>query len=65
MAPTNNTLIFIFIKSTDNKIGETGAISLGDALKSNSTLTELNLGGEDKRKNTQMTSINNPLFNSH
>ena len=35
---------------------------MSDALKSNTTLTKLNLGGEQKRNNTQMTSINNPLF---
>ena len=33
-----------------------------DALKTNTTLTQLNLEGEDKRNSTQMTSVNNPLF---
>ena len=47
---------------TDNIIGDTGVTSLSDSLKSNTTLTELNLGCEDKRKDTQMTSINNSLF---
>ena len=42
----------ILIASTDNDIGETGATSLSEALKSNTTLTELNLNGEDKRKKT-------------
>ena len=30
---------------TDNKIGDEGAIVLGEALKDNSTLTQLNLYG--------------------
>ena len=34
---------------TDNGIEETGATSLSEALKSNTTLTELDLSGEDKR----------------
>ena len=33
-------------------IGGTGAISLSESLKSNATLTQLNLNGEDKRKKT-------------
>ena len=49
-------------KSTDNGIGETGATSMSDALKSNTALTQLWFEGEHKRNNTQMTSINNPLF---
>ena len=53
---------FTFTKSTDNDIEETGATSLSEALKSNTTLTKLYLGCEDKRNNTQMASINNPLF---
>ena len=65
MASTNNHLFFILVKSTGNKIGERGAESLSDALKSNATLTALNLEGEHKRNNTQMTSINNPLFSIH
>ena len=56
-------ILFLFlIKPTDNKIGKRGTASLCDALKSNTTLTVLNLEGEDKRNNTQMTSINNPPF---
>ena len=51
--------------STDNEIGDTGATSLSDALKSNTTLTQINLECEDKRNNTQMASINNPLFSIH
>ena len=36
--------------STDNSIGETGVKSLSESLKSNTTLTELNLSSEDRRK---------------
>ena len=35
---------------------------MSESLKSNTTLTELYLGRDDKRKKTQMTSINNSLF---
>ena len=45
-----NSLFSILIKSTDNIIGETGATSLSDALKSNTTLTELDLDCKDKMK---------------
>ena len=38
--------------STDTSIGETDTKSLGESLKSNTTLTELKLSGEDKRKKT-------------
>ena len=62
MTLVNNPLFSISIKSTVNKIGDTGATSLSDALKSNTTLTELDLWGKNKRNNTQMTSIDNPLF---
>ena len=48
----NNSLFSIFITSTVNNIGDTGTTSLSEALKSNTTLTELNLSGEDKRKKT-------------
>ena len=58
----NKPLFSILIKSTGNKIGDTGATSLSEALKSNTTLTQLDLSREDKRNNTQMTSINNPPF---
>ena len=58
----NNSLSSVFIQSSDNELGDTGATSLIDALKSNTTLTELYLDGEDKRNNTQMASINNSLF---
>ena len=53
---------FIHIKSTDNIIGERGAASMSDALKSNTTLTELDLSCEDKRNNTQMPFTSNSLF---
>ena len=52
----------MFIKSTDNYIGDTGATSLSGSLKSNTSLTELNLRSEYERNNTQMASINNPNF---
>ena len=61
----NNPLSSILIKSTGNKIGEAGIESLSDALKSNTTLTELNLSREHKRNNTQMVPINNSLFSIH
>ena len=51
------------ITTTDNGIGDTGATSLSEALKSSTTLIKLNLRSENKRKkNTQKTSINNSLF---
>ena len=62
MTSINKPLFSVLIKPTVNHIGDTGATSLGEALKSNTTLTELNLWGEDKRNNTQMTFINNQLF---
>ena len=52
------------VQSTGNEIGEKGAASLSDALKSNTTLAVLNLSCEDKINNTQMVSINNKLFPS-
>ena len=59
--PSNNPFS-VLIKSTGNGIGETGATSLSDALKSNKSLTQLNLSGKYKRNNTQMTFVNNLLF---
>ena len=38
---------------TDSKIGDTGATSLSESLKSNATLTELNLSCQDKRRHTK------------
>ena len=48
----NSFFPFLFI-STVNKIGDAGAKSLSEALKSNTTLTGLNLYGEDKRIHTK------------
>ena len=33
---------------TDNEIGDEGAMKISESLKTNTTLTELNLGGDDK-----------------
>ena len=46
---TNHSFSFLF-SSTGNKIGDTGAASLSESLKSNTTLTKLNLWGIYKRK---------------
>ena len=56
MTSINNSLFSILIKSTENNIGKIGTTSLSEALKSNTTLTELNLSCEHKRNNTQMIS---------
>ena len=48
---TMNSFSFI-ITSTGNKIGDRGATSLSESLKSNTTLTALNLSCEDKRQKT-------------
>ena len=61
MASINNPLFYVIMKSTGNKIGDTGATSLSEELKSNTTITKLDLSREHKR-NTQITSINNPPF---
>ena len=55
---------FLF-SSTVNKIRDTSAESFSDSLKSNTTLTDLDLSCEDKRKKTQKTSTNNSLFSLH
>ena len=52
----------IFITPTDSNIGKTGATSLSESLKSNTTLTELDLSGQYKRKKAQKTFICNSLF---
>ena len=62
MASINNPLFPFSSKSTGNKIGERGAKTMSDALKSNTTLTQLDLLCKHKRNNTQMTSINESLF---
>ena len=52
----------------ENDIGDTGATSLSESLKSNTTLTKLNLGGEDKRKKTHKwhpSAIHSFPFYSH
>ena len=38
---------------------------MSDALKSNAPLTQLNLGCEHERNNTQMASVNNQIFSIH
>ena len=48
---TNKSLFLI--SSTDNGIGDTGATSLSEALKSNTTLTKLDLDCEDERRHTK------------
>lgn len=50
--PSTVHSFFIINKSTGNRIEETGIASLIEALKSNTILTQLNLGCEDKRNNT-------------
>ena len=65
MISINNPLFFILAKSTENKIGEAGAKSLSDALKSNTTLTGFYLGGEDKRNNTNGINQQTTLFHYH
>jgi hypothetical protein len=44
--------LFPFPSQTDNEIGERGVTSLCEALKSNTTLIQLDLESEDKRKKT-------------
>ena len=61
--PINNSLFPFLLSSKGNEIWVTGTASLSEALKSNTTLTALYLGGEDKRK-AQKTPINNSLFSS-
>ena len=64
----NNSLFSFHITSTDNNIGETGAESLCEALKSNTTLTKLNLRGGDKRRKTRKrnpSTIHSFPFSSH
>ena len=57
---TIHSFPFLF-SSTGNNIGDTGATSLSDLLKSNTALIQLDLSGEDQRKKTQKTSINNSI----
>ena len=53
----NNTLTFIPIKLKDNEIGDIGAKSLSDALKSNTTLTKFNLCSKNKTNKKQTTIV--------
>ena len=48
MVPSNDSLFSIYTKSTVNDIGDAGATSISDALKTNTTLTKLDLGREDR-----------------
>ena len=48
----NKSLFSFLFVSTGNKIGDTGATSMSEALKSNARLTKLILTGDDKRKKT-------------
>ena len=52
MTSINKPLFSFISKSTGNNIGDRGATSLSDALKSNTTLTQLDLSSKDKRNNT-------------
>ena len=52
MTPTNKSLFSFLIISTANRIGNMGATSLSESLKSNTTITKLYLGGKGKRKKT-------------
>ena len=52
MTSINNSLFSFLSTSTGNEIRDTGATSLSESLKSNTSLTELNLSGEDKGKKT-------------
>ena len=53
----NHLLFSIIVKYTDNDIGDEGATSVSEALKSNTTLTEVNLRCENERNNTQIACI--------
>ena len=50
--------------TTDNTIGETGATSLSEALKSNITLVQLNLSCWDKRRHTEGIHRNHSSFHN-
>ena len=50
MAPINDPLPYI--KTTANGVGKRGTTSLSEALKSNKTLTKLDLSSEDRRQHT-------------
>ena len=55
--------ISLSLASTDNKIGDTGATSLSESLKTNTTLTKLILDREGKRTKThKKICISQPRF---
>ena len=56
-ASINKSLFSFLFASTVNKIGDTGATSLSESLKSNSTLSELDLSCDDKRHNRYPSTI--------
>ena len=62
MASVNDPLLSLLIQSPGKDIGERGTKSLSEALRLITTRTELDLCSEHKRDNTQIASINNPLF---
>ena len=53
----NNPLFSIPTKSTGNDIGDTGATSLSDALKTNTTLMKLDIGCKNKRNELRPSTI--------
>ena len=64
----NNSLFSFLYSPTGNKIGDAGATSLSESLKSNTTLMKLNLSGEDERKKTHKrhpSTIHSFHFSSH
>ena len=61
---TNHSFPFL-VTSIGNNIGDTGAISLGKSLKSNKTLTELNLTCDNKRKRHTKNPSTNHSFPFH
>ena len=68
MVPTLKPIVTILREITGNEIEDTGAASLSESLKSNTTLTKLDLSGEDKRRHTkgihqQFTLL--PFFSHH
>ena len=44
--------------STGNRLGDEGAKMISEGMKSNSILTELNLGGEEQKKEEEMQAKN-------
>ena len=54
--------LFISLRIADNTIGDTGATSLSEAMKSNTTLTKLDLSCEDKRKTHKRSPSTNHSF---